>query len=177
MALSMTAADASVVDIVFTETGTGVSVIGSGSVDTSLMTLNGSSAHIHGMNPQGGAIGAGSSGSANLFSADPFTPFGTASSIGAAPGTGDIFGLYFLGGSPVLAVSDTYVSSAALSFTLDLPGESFGTLGVGPNVTYTTTGATVNFIFDSAEVPLPASLPLLALSALALGLLRARRRS
>lgn len=168
---------ADTVDITFIESGGNISITGGGSVDLTGLSLVDTGATVHGISPIDGAIGAGPAGIANQYSADPFTPYGTGGVVGSAPGTGDIFGLYFLGVSPVIAVPQGYSSGDPLAFTLEVTGSAFAGLGITGNVSYTTGNNTVNFLFgDTADVPLPPALPLLGAGLLALAFRRRSRR-
>lgn len=167
---------ASTININVVETGSGVELTGSGSVDLTGLTLvfdNISNIGSY-VNPVEGGVGFDNGGLIDFYTTAPQAIFGTGSLIFTnGVSTGDAFGVAFVGFTPGFIVPSDYQSNDPLQFSLFIAGETLASLGIAAiDVSNTLGNNTVSFIFT--EVPLPAAAPFL-LTGIA-GLMAVRRR-
>ena len=168
------------------QVGSDVVANGSGTINTSALTLVGSATNVAILNPGNPGAGLAFFGPASGTYSDEYsgftsgaTDFGSASGVDATSGSGDIVGV---AGLSDLIVPNGYVSGAPLSDTSTWAGETYSSLGLtgGPG-TYTWewgTGDSFDYfvmVVESAPVPEPASLGLIGIGSL--GLLARRRRA
>lgn len=165
------------------EVGSNVVGTGTGSMDTTLLTLDSNGGPwqsgflgsfqyvVAGVFASSADVYTGVSGSFNLGTADVSATGNTGS------GTGDIAGLY--GNYGALVVPHGYVSGSALSGTFTLNNVSFSSLGFTPGTyTYTWgTGANADSLTVTSVVPEPSTWALLGLGAVGAGMIAARRRA
>ncbi|MEO0427552.1 MAG: hypothetical protein AAF160_08905 [Pseudomonadota bacterium] len=173
---------ADVINVNFVETPFGVDASGSGSFDTTGLSLDfvdfDASTLIF-VNPLDGGFGLGDAGNGDAYRIAATVPFGTQGSTTTAPGTGDLFGIAFSGG-PLVMVPTGYVSQSPLSFAAAFPGESFASLGITAIGTVPITAGqntiNLNFSVAQAEIPVPPAIALLGGALLAFGAVSRRRR-
>lgn len=162
--------------ISFSETGTGVEGVLSGSLDISGIASVGGFGSVTGIQASGARIGMGPSGSSQvLYDAligGP-TSFGPGG-VFLGTGTGDA--VFMAGDVGDLYLPGSYVSGGALGATLSIAGATFASLGVnvGTYVYTLTTGDTLTVTFGGT-VPAPATLSLAGLALLAAAGLSRRR--
>lgn len=92
----------------------------------------------------------------------PGVSFGSGGSSAATAATGDVFAFAAADGLHQLLLPSGYVSGAPLSGTITFSGATYASLGVTPGsylLSLPSDTLTVNF--NVAQVPLPATLPLL----------------
>lgn len=176
-------ATANTVDILFTESASGVSIVGAGSIDTASLTLEFSDQDISSLRfvtPIDGGFGLGGGVLADFYSFASTESFGPSGSTFISTGVGDYFGIAFGGSTGVaLGLPDGYASGAALSFSNFVSGASFSSLGItAAPVTIATAGPNdINLSFTTAAVPLPAAGWMLVAGIGALGAASRRRKS
>jgi hypothetical protein len=163
------------------QVGSDVVATGSGTINTTALTIQGSGTNVAVLIPGSGlalfgpASGTYSDEYAGFTSGS--SDFGAAIGTAATSGSGDIVGV---AGLTDLIVPNGYVSGAPLSDTSTWAGETYSSLGLtlGPG-TYTWewgTGESFDyFVMDVESVPEPASLGLIGVGCL--GLLARRRRA
>jgi len=153
------------------EVGSDVVLMGSGTLNTTALTADGTSTQAPGLTPPIGFLGIGAPTFQQVDSySDISGPagFGSGGGSGASSGSGDIVALS--GFFSVIAVPHGYVSGAALSDTSTFTGKTLANLGVTPGTYVWTWGSgdnadsfTLHIISPDVAVPEPASALLLGL--------------
>ena len=160
--------------------GSNVVATGSGTIDLTDLTLISSITNVPGIAPDGSAILAGATLSADvygfLFTAPPKGSLGSGSQTDANSGIGNPFGVT----DAVVVVPHNYASGTALSDSATWDSTTLAMLGVTPG-TYAYTwgfGAHADSVTLDVlnPVPVPAALPLFATGLGGLGLLGWRRK-
>lgn len=169
-------ASASTININVVETGSGIELTGSGSVDLTGLTLAFDNISNIGsfVNPAEGGFGFDSGGLMDFYTTAPQAIFGPGGLIFVSDvGTGDNFGVAFSGFTAGFIVPSDYQSNDPLQFSLFIAGETLASLGIAAiDVAETLGNNTISITFT--EVPLPAAAPFL-LTGIA-GLIAVRRR-
>jgi hypothetical protein len=162
--------------VTLTQVGSNVVATGSGTIDTTDLTSEGSGTHAGAISPSTPEIITGppilTPFSEYAFITGP-SSFGSGGFTEATSGSGDLVGIV----SQAVDVPLGYTSGSALSDTSTYDDASFSTLGVTPGSYVWTWGSGADadsFTLDVA-VPEPASLTLLG-TVVGLGLLARRRR-
>lgn len=180
LAVFTTTAQAAAI-MLFTDTGTGVFGVLSGSLDLTGLSPTGLfSASAIGMESSTGRIGFGVAGATQVLYdsvlAGPAS-FGTGTAVFASS-LGDAV---FLGGDVGdLYLASAYVSGGALSGTLSFAGANYASLGVGAGdfVHTLTSGDTFTVRFEApAAVPEPAPVALMGLGLALVAACTGRRRT
>lgn len=151
----------------FTDTGTGVSGVLSGSLDLTGLGPSGLFGAAVGMESSTGRIGFGAAGATQLLYDSVLSgpaSFGTGMVVGGSS-LGDAV---FLGGDlGDLYLPSAYASGGALNATLSFAGATYASLGVGPGdfVYVLDSGDTLTVRFETlAAVPEPATVGLVGLA-------------
>jgi hypothetical protein len=162
------------------QVGSDVVANGSGTLNTSALTIwGGSGGGVGFINPSAAILAAGD-GSLNpplwVYSgiAGP-TSFGSGNNTNANSGSGDYVVLDGASGPPTLSLPRSYVSGSVIQDTATFSGSSLSSLGIAPG-TYTWTwglGAAADSLTVTAAVPEPSTWAMMATgTALLLGLTR-----
>lgn len=154
-------AAANTITVTFTETSSGVTISGDGSVDTSQLIYLGpvefSDADPFLSFQTATFVLGGNAGTADLYGTfDPVTlpAIGSGQTVEPSVGTGIGWVLRFF--DPVLAVPFGYVSGDNFSFENELPGASIASLGLFANPPSSTFGpVTIDYVVN--PIPLPAA--------------------
>ena len=168
-----------------TQVGNNVVVTGSGTLNTTALTLVVASAEITArFDPAYGALTGGSTDFTSFSRYDGGglagpAACGTGNEIYASSGSGDVVGIQ--GGGPDLSVPQGYISGTALSDSDTYIGATFTSLGFTPG-TYTYiwgTGANADSLTVVGVAPEPGTWALLGIGAASMSLVlrRARRRA
>lgn len=181
-----TSVSAGTINIDFLETGTGVTLSGSGEfewrgqIPASEVFSNEGLLFV---SPIIGEFGAGAVADAQAVLVESFTPspFGTGLGAAATSSSGDVFGFAKCGNIPCIVLPAGYANGTRLEFSAEFADASFLTLGIDASnpISLTAGDNTINLNFSMAVIPLPPALPLLGAALLGFGMLgrRTQRRS
>ena len=168
--------------LTLTQTAGNVVVTGSGSLNTTALTLLGTTTTQANLNPASGVLFAGSPAftTVNLYNGGGLTgpaAFGTGSGNSPGAGTGSFAGI--VGSSLYLLAPAGYTSGTALADTDTFTGATFASLGFTPGTyTYTWgTGTSADSLTIIGAVPEPSAWALLGVGTGALALAALRRRT
>jgi hypothetical protein len=172
--------------VTLVEQGTGVVATGSGTIDTTDLSLQQIAGFEPNIEADAAAISAGpaqaTSGYLYTGSFSGLTVLGgSTGTIYANSGSGDIFG--FIGFNGHLYLPNGYVSGSALSDTATYDNQTFASLDLTPGTYQWTWGSGADAdsftlqIGAAADVPEPTSLLLLTTGIFALGVVFQRKRT
>jgi hypothetical protein len=174
-----------------TEVGSDVVLSGSGTADLTGLSLNDTAGTVSFMSPSEASLDTGPTGGALGISTDQYqkvsgpSNFGSGAFIEATSGTGDRFGVSFVGGIGVsffgLFVPQGYVSGSQLNGTSTFANQTFASLGMTPGTYLWTWGPvaqddTFTLSIRASAVPEPPSLVTALIGVVLVGLGAARRR-
>jgi len=156
------------------QVGSNVVATGTGAIDLTGLTFQGTTPEFAEMQAIFGIIGTGPTSTVNVDVYNGFTgptSFGSGDAFFPITGSGDLVGI--AGFSLALFVPHGYVSGAALSDSMTFNSATFASLGVTPGIYEWTwgTGANQNFTLDAVAPTVPdtgSTFGLLSLSVVAL---------